>query len=202
VDERGRRPGDDLISVLVASREEGRLTAAEVSAQCQLLFSAGHQTVIYQLCNAVHAFLSHLGQLRRLQADPSLIGPAVEESFRYDPAVAFLPKVAAADLEIGGRPISEGQVVLLGIAAANRDPEVFPDPDRCDVGRAARPHVSFGTGAHACLGMGLARLELEVALLTLFRQFPCLRLDPADPPRRRCETLMFRGFELLPVVAS
>jgi cytochrome P450 PksS len=202
VQERRRRPGDDLVSVLVAGHDEGRLSAAEVSAQCSLLFSAGHQTLISQLCNAVHAFLSHPEQFRALHADPSQIGAAVEEALRYEPSVAFLHKVAAADLEVGGRLIRPGESVLLGIAAANRDPEVFADPDRFDVGRAAKPHVAFATGAHACLGMGLARLELEVALGTLMRRFPRLRLDPENPPRRGRETLFFRGFAALPVVTS
>jgi cytochrome P450 PksS len=199
VEERRRRLSDDLISVLVAGHEEGWLSAAEVAAQCQLLFSAGHQTLIYELCNGVHALLAHPEQLRGLQADPSLIGSAVEEVLRYDPSVAFVHKVAAADLEIGGRLIREGQLVLLGTAAANRDPEVFADPDRFDIGRADKPHVAFATGAHACLGMGLARLELEIALLTLFQRYPRSRLDPADLPRWRCETLFFRGFAALPI---
>jgi cytochrome P450 len=201
-EERLRRPGDDLVSVLAAGHEEGRLTAAEVSAQCQLLFSAGHQTMIDLLCNAVHALLSHPGQLRGLRDDPSLVGPAVEEVLRYDPPVSFLHRVAAADLEVGGRAIRQGQVALLGVAAANRDPAVFADADRFDIRRAGKPHVAFATGAHACLGMGLARLELEVALLTLFRRFPYLRLDPGNPPRRRCDMLFFRGFDRFPTLTS
>jgi len=202
VEERRRRPGNDLLSVLAAGHEEGRLSAAEVSAQCQLLFSAGHQTLIDQLCNGVHALLSHPEQLRGLQDEPSRIGSAVEEVLRYDPSVSFMHRVAAADLEVGGQVIRQGQLVLLGIAAANRDPEVFADPERFDIRRVGKPHVSFATGAHACLGMGLARLELEVALMALFRRFPHLRLDPGNLPRRRCETLFFRGFHALPTALS
>ena len=199
--EQRRRPGDDLVSVLVAGHEEGRLSAAEVSAQCRLLFGAGHQTLIDLVCNGVHAFLSHPEQLRALRADPALIGPAVEEVLRYEPSVAFQHKVAAVDLEIGGQVIREGEAVLLGIAAANRDPEVFADPDCFDICRVARPHLSFATGAHACLGMGLARVELEVALPTLFRRFGHLCLDP-EAPRRHRTTLFFRGFDALPVITS
>ena len=184
VEQRRRRPGNDLLSVLAAGHEEGRLSAAEVSAQCQLLFSAGHQTLIDQLCNGVHAFLSHPEQLRRLQADPSRIDSAVEEVLRYDPSVSFMHRVAAADLEVGGQVIRQGELVLLGIAAANRDSDVFTDPERFDIRRVGKSHVSFATGAHACLGMGLARLELEVALLALFRRFPHLRLG--QPGRPRC----------------
>jgi cytochrome P450 PksS len=202
VEERRRRLGNDLLSVLAAGHEEGPLSAAEVSAQCQLLFSAGHQTLIDQLCNGVYALLSHPEQLRGLQDEPSQIGSAVEEVLRYDPSVSFMHRVAAADLEVGGQVIRQDQLVLLGIAAANRDPEVFADPERFDIRRDGKPHVSFATGAHACLGMGLARLELEVALITLFRRFPHLRLDPENLPRRRCETLFFRGFLALPIATS
>jgi cytochrome P450 len=183
--------------VLVAGHDEGRLTAAEVAAQCQLWFGAGHQTLIDLVCNAVHALLSYPEHLRALQADPSLIGPTVEEVLRYDPSVAFQHKVASADLEVGGQLIRQGQAVLLGIAVANRDPEVFADPDRFNIRRVARPHVSFAPGTHACVGMGLARLELEVALLTLSRRFPHLRLDPENPSRRHGATPFFRGFDVL-----
>jgi cytochrome P450 len=121
---------------------------------------------------------------------------------RHEPAVVFMNRVAATDLEMGGQVIREGEVVLLGIAAANRDPEVFAEPDRFDISRVARPHLAFATGPHACLGMGLARLELEVALLALFRRFPRLRLDPNAPAQRRRGTLFFRGFDSLPIVTS
>jgi cytochrome P450 len=200
--ERRRRPGDDLISVLAAAHDEGRLTDAEVSAQCSLIFSAGQQTLIDQLCNAVHAFLSHPEQLQTLLAEPFRIDQAVEEVLRYEPSVAFMNRAAAADLELGGRAIRKGESVLLGIAAANCDPAVFAAPDCFDIGRASKPHIAFASGAHTCLGMGLARLELEVALLTLFQRFPYLRFNPDRPPRRRWETLFFRGFATLPVVTA
>jgi cytochrome P450 PksS len=111
-------------------------------------------------------------------------------------------RAAGADLELGGRAIRQGESVLLGIAAANRDPAAFDDPDGFDVGRDRRPHLAFAAGTHACPGMGLARLELEVAMLALFRRFPGVRFDPDRPPRRRCETLFFRGFAALPVVTA
>jgi cytochrome P450 PksS len=197
--ERRRRPGDDLLSLLLAAHADGRLTEEEVSAQCQLLLIAGHVTTRDQLGNAVHAFLQHPSQLEALRADPPRMGAAVEEALRYDPSVSFIHRVAEADVAVGGRPVRTGQLVLLGIAAANRDPAVFPDPDRFDMGRAEHRHVAFGSGAHACLGMGLARLELEVALEALFRRFPHLGLDPQVPPRRRGDALLFRGFATLPV---
>jgi cytochrome P450 PksS len=202
LEQRRRRPGDDLLSLLVAGHEEGRLTDAEVAAQCQLLFSAGHQTTIDLVGNAVHAFLSHSGPLADLQDNPSLISAAIEVVLRYDPPVAFAHKMAAEDLEVGGKVIEAGQSVLLGIAAANRDPEMFAEPDHFDIRRVGKSHVAFATGPHACLGMGLARLELEVALLTLFRRFPDVRLEPGSRPRRRGNTLQFPGFDQLPAVLS
>jgi cytochrome P450 PksS len=199
---RRRRPGDDLLSLLIRGEEEGRMTAEELSAQCQMLLVGGHLTLIDQLSNAIYALLTHPEQLRRLRQDPALIGPAVEEALRYDPPLTFVHRVAAADLELGGARVSKGERVLLALAAASRDPGVFPDPDAFDIGRAGARHLSFGSGPHACAGGGLARLELEAALLTLFRRRPRLALDPGNTPRRRSGSLMFRGFQTLPVLTS
>jgi cytochrome P450 len=200
--ERRRRPGDDLLSLLIRGEEEGRMTSEELSAQCQMLLVGGHLTLIDQLSNAVHALLGHPEQLRKLRLDPSLIGSAIKEVLRYDPPLTFVHRVAAADLELGGAPVRRGERVLLALAAANRDPGVFTDPDTFDIERAGNRHLAFGAGPHACAGGGLARRELEVALLTLFRRLPRLALDPENPPRRRTESLMFRGFQTLPVLTS
>jgi cytochrome P450 len=202
IEDRRRRRGDDLLSLLIRGEEEGRMTPEELSSQCQMLLVGGHLTLIDQLCNAVHAFLTHPGQLRRLRLDPSLIGPAIEEVLRYDPPLNFVHQVAATDFELGGAAIRKGDRVLLCLAAANRDPATFIDPDAFDIGRAGNRHLSFGAGPHACAGGGLARTELEIALLTLFRRLPRLALDLEDPPRRRSGSLMFRGFHTLPVLIS
>jgi cytochrome P450 PksS len=202
IEERRRNPGDDLLSLLIRGEKEGRMTAEELSAQCQMLLVGGHLTLIDQLSNAVHAFLRHPEQLRKLRLEPGLIGPALEEVLRYDPPLTFIHRVAAADLGIGGARVSRGERVLLALAAANRDPEAFTDPDAFDIERAENRHLAFGSGPHACSGGGLARLELEIALRTLFRRLPGLTLDPADPPRRRSGSLMFRGFQTLPVLTS
>jgi cytochrome P450 len=202
IEDRRRRPGDDLLSLLIRGEEEGRMTPEELSSQCQMLLVGGHLTLIDQLCNAVHAFLVHPEQLRRLRLDTSLIGSAIEEVLRYDPPVTLVHRVAAMDFELGGAPIRTGDRVLLCLAAANRDPEAFADPDAFDIGRAGNRHLSFGSGPHACAGAGLARTELEIAIATLFRCLPRLALDPEDPSRRRSGSLMFRGFHSLPVLAS
>jgi cytochrome P450 PksS len=198
LEQRRRAPGDDLMSLLLAGQAEGKLSAEEVCHQCVLLLVGGHVTTIDQFANAVHAFLEHPDQLRKLRDNPGLIRSAVEEALRYDGAVPFIHRVAAADLEIGGRAIRRGQAVYLGLAAANRDPELFAEPDRFDITRTNNRHLSFGAGPHVCLGGGLARRELEVGLLTLFRRMPTLRLDGEDRPKRRCESLVFRGFHRLP----
>jgi cytochrome P450 PksS len=197
-----RPPGNDLLSLLIAGQDEGRLSAEEVTAQCQLILIAGHVTTIHQLCNAVHAFLEHPEQLQRLRSDPSLINSAVEEVLRYDPPAPFVRRVATADMEIGGKAIREGELVFLAVAAANHDPEVFANPDCFDIGRAENRHIAFGSGAHACLGSGLTRRELEIGLMTLFRRLPRLGFDPESRPRRRCSSFLLRGFDTFPVVTS
>jgi cytochrome P450 PksS len=125
----------------------------------------------------------------------------VEESLRYDGAVPFTHRLALERLTIRGKTIDKGQLVFLGIAAATRDPAIFADPDRFDITREnASRHIAFGYGPHGCLGAGLARQELSIALGTLLRRMPAQRLDPQNPPARRYESLTFRGFSSLPVV--
>jgi cytochrome P450 PksS len=200
LEERRRRPGEDLMSLFVEGQAEGKLSAAEVTAQCILVLAAGHVTTIDQLSNAVHAFLHHPDQLERLRTEPGLITSAVEEVLRFDGAASFTHRQAIADVSFGGKTIRPGQIVYVGIAAANRDPEVFPDPDRFDIARTDNHHVAFAVGPHVCLGAGLARRELEIALPILFRRLPQLRLDEARPAARKCESLVFRGFDTLPVL--
>src|SRR5262245_21292731 len=198
--ERRRHPGDDLMSLLIRGQDEGRLSADEVCCQCIMLLTGGHVTTIDQFSNAVYALLAHRGELAKLRADPGLIRSAVEETVRYDGAVGLARRVAADEVEVRGRTIKAGDLVYLSVAAANRDPEVFRDPDRFDVTRADNCHIGFGAGPHVCIGAGLARRELEIGIGTLLRRFPGLRFSDRDTPRRRCETLVFRGFHSLPVM--
>jgi cytochrome P450 PksS len=211
LEQRRQQPGDDLMSLLLAGQAEGRLSAQEVCAQCVLILVAGHVTTIDQMANAINAFLTHPDQLQRLRDTPTLITSAVEEVLRYDGAVPFIHRIAISDLEIGGQQIRQGQVLYLGIGrqgqvlylgigAANRDPAMFPNPDRFDIGRPENRHIAFAAGPHICIGAGLAKMELEIGLTTLFERLPNLRLDPAAPPKRRCESLVFSGFDSLPVV--
>ena len=195
---RRQKPGNDFMSHLILNQEQGRIDAEELTAQCVLILAAGHVTTIDQISNGVYAFLKHPDQLKRLREQPELINPAVEEVLRFDSSVPFIHRIAREDVEIRGRRIAKGQVVFLGLAAANRDPEQFPDPDRFDVARQPNRHVAFAVGPHLCLGAELARRELAMGLLGLFTRFPGLQFA-AQPPEPRYESLMFRGFKSLPL---
>lgn len=195
---RKREPAQDLMGLFLAGQSEHGLTDDEICAQCIVLLAGGHVTTRSQIANAIHALLSTTGAWRELCLQPELAPSAVEESLRFDSSVPFVFRLAAEDLSLGGRAIEEGQMLLLGLSAANRDPAVFPDPDRFDIHRPpSRRHLAFGQGPHYCMGAGLARLELEVALTAIARRMPGLRLDPERPPKRWCESLVFRGFESL-----
>jgi cytochrome P450 len=198
IKQRQGKPGSDLLSLLLAGQVEGRLSAEEVSAQCILILIAGHVTTIDLTANTINALLDHPDQWRALVADPSKVPAAVEESLRYDTAVPFIHRIVRGETLIGGQKMKSGQVVYLGLSAANRDPAVFPDPDVFDLARPNKSeHLSFAGGPHVCLGAGLARRELETALTALVQRMPNLRR--AGAPRRRCENIIFRGFYSLPV---
>jgi cytochrome P450 PksS len=199
LEQRRRRPGDDLMSLLLEGQAEGRLTAAEVCSQCILLLSAGHITTMDQLGNTVLALLKNPEQWDRLRHTPGLVRLATEEGLRYDGTAQLLQRIAREDLMLRGRTIRKGDLLYLSLGAANRDPEVFPVPDRFDIGRADNRHLAFGAGPHLCLGMTLARRELDVALWRLVRRMPRLRFDEERPLRRRSDSLVFRGLEALPV---
>jgi cytochrome P450 len=200
LEQRRRRPGDDLMSLLLQGQAEGRLTAEEVCAQCTMLLGAGHITTMDQLGNTVLALLKNPEQLDRLRHDPALVRPAVEEGLRYDGTAQLLQRIARADLKLRGQMIREGDLLYLSLGAANRDPEVFIEPDRFDIGRADNRHLAFGAGRHLCLGMTLARRELEVSLGRLMQRMPRLRFDEQRPLRRRADSMVLRGLESLPVL--
>ncbi len=198
--ERRREPADDLITGLIAVKEQGDvLSHGELVAMCNLLLVAGHETTVNLIAGGTLALLRHPDELERLRRDPSLARTAVEELLRYVPPVQWTGRVAAAELELGGRRILPRQSVVGVLAAANRDPEVFPDPDRLDVGRDPNPHLAFGRGIHFCLGAPLARLEAQVALPMLLAGFPDLRVAGEPEPR---PTWNLRGLARLPVALS
>jgi len=198
--ERRREPRDDMITGLVAAQEDrDALSDTELVATAVLLLLAGHETTTNLIGNGTLALLQHPAELARLRDDPErLLKSAIEEMLRFDSPVQGTARAAAEDVEYGGVPIPKGALLLTGIGAANRDPAVFPDPDRFDVGRRDNHHLSFGFGAHFCLGAPLARLEGEIAFRALLERFPKLAL--ADQPIEHRPNPILRGLKALQVV--
>jgi cytochrome P450 len=175
--ERRVSPRQDLISAMIAAEESGdRLSDTEVGALCGLLLVAGNVTTTDLIGNGVWTLLRHPDQVEKLRAQPSLIGRAVEEILRFEPSVVQTARIATVDVEIGGCPIRLGESVLVSLVAANRDPDVYREPDRFDITREGVHHHSFGGGVHFCLGAPLARLEASLAIAEVLRRFPGLRL--------------------------
>ena len=191
-------PGNDLLSALVQAEEEGgKLSEDELYSTLVLLLVAGNETTTNLIGNGMLALLNHGDELQRLWGDPTLVSSAVEEMLRYDSPIQFTTRLAKADVEIHDTTIREGEWLYLVIGAANRDPAQFTDPDRFDVGRAGNKHISFGAGAHFCLGAPLARLEAQLALRSLSRRCPNLRLSGDKPEYRNNFNL--RGLKALQV---
>jgi cytochrome P450 len=197
---RRRSPGDDLTTQLVQAEEDGsKLSNEELTANIMLLFGAGHETTVNLIGNGLLALHRNPDQLALLKANPALITNAIEEFLRYDSSVQLTGRVSLEEIDdLGGKKIPKGESVLCLLGSANRDPEVYPDhPDRLDITRPNVRPLSFGGGIHFCLGAQLARLEAEVAIATLLRRLPDLRLDDAENPKWR-PTFVLRGLKTLP----
>jgi cytochrome P450 RapN len=199
---RRTEPTDDLLGQLVRARDEGdRLSETELITFGVTLLIAGHETTANQTGNMVYLLLERLELWQRLVADPDLVPQAVEELLRYIPlgAAASFARIAKEDVEVGGQLVRAGEAVLVEVASGNRDSAVFDHPDEIDLSRTDNPHVAFGHGVHHCLGAPLARLELQLAVGTLVRRLPGLRLAvPADDVPWRADRLV-RGVSALPV---
>lgn len=181
IEDRRRRPRQDLISSLVTAQDQGnRLTEVELLATSITLLAGGHETTTGLIGNGLLALLQHPPQLRRLQDNPALMPTAIEELLRYDSPVQRAERLTREAVEIDGTAIGAGERVLLLVAAANRDPAQFTEPDCLDVGRRENRHVAFGLGIHFCIGAPLARLEGAVAIETILRRFPSLRLEEQE----------------------
>jgi cytochrome P450 PksS len=201
IEERRRNPGQDALSRMVQAQEAGRMTLDELVSNTSLILFAGHTTTTDQISNGLYALLTHPEELQKLQSDLGLVKSSVEEMLRFSPAVPFMHRIAAETFELRGKTIKKGDVVFMGLAAANRDPQAFPDPDRFDISRdnLHTKHMAFTFGPHHCIGAGLARRELEITFEVLLTRLPDLRLDEEQKPQLKCHSLMFRGFESLPV---
>ena len=177
-----------------------RLSEEELLGQALFLLIAGHETTVNLIGNGMLALLRHPDQLDRLRDDPSLDRNAIEELLRFDSPVQITQRITRAEYEVGGVTLPAGQNLVPLLGAANRDPDVFPDPGRLDLGREnAHRHVAFGGGHHFCLGAALARMEGAVAIGSLIRRFSYLELA-GDPVRRTTFTL--RGLQHLPVTVA
>jgi cytochrome P450 len=191
---RATEAGDHPFSRLAA---DGSLTDHEFTANAALLIGAGFETTVNLIGNGVVALLQHPDQLERLRTDPDLWPSAIEEILRFDSPVQMTARTALCDIEVAGQHIAAGDMVALLLGGANRDPRVFPDPDRFDITRpSARDHLAFASGIHACLGAALARIEGTTALRALFETFPDLQLTAPPQPRG---LVNLRGFARLPV---
>ncbi|ONI78982.1 hypothetical protein ALI144C_28130 [Actinosynnema sp. ALI-1.44] len=195
--ERRTDPGDDVISLLVTAETDEKITADELIATCRLLLIAGFETTVNLIGNAVVLFDQHPEQWELLREQPDLAPGAVEEVLRFESPLPLIYRHPHEPFEIGGHTIPVNRGVVFITAAANRDPEVFPDPHRFDITRPeAVEHLAFGGGAHYCLGAPLSRLEGDVAFRALAERLPGIRVT-APPVRRK--SIVIRGFLSVPV---
>ncbi|MDQ1071465.1 cytochrome P450 family protein [Streptomyces canus] len=194
-----RAPADDLLSDLIAVRDEGdRLSEDELMSLAFLILFAGYENTVQLIGNAVLALFQHPGQLAALREDATRLPAAVEEFLRYEgPALLAIRRFPVEDVTIGGVTVPAGETVWVSPSAANRDPDRFPDPDRLDLARDASGHLALGHGIHYCLGAPLARAETEIALAALLERFPDLAL--AEPTPRWRTSLRARGLLALQV---
>jgi cytochrome P450 len=181
--ERRKRLGDDLLSSMIRAADSGDFVDEdELIANVMLVYFAGHDTTTASTSLSVLALHRHPDQLQKLRDDPALIRKAVEELIRYETPGQGIGRIPVQDVVVGGKAIAAGSVILCYLAAGNRDPAVFDDPDRLIIERKPRKILSFAAGAHTCLGNLLARQEVGIALNTLIRRRPALQLETLDPP--------------------
>ena len=191
---------DDILSRLIRWESEGfTLSDQQLYHQCIFLLNAGHETTTNLIGNGIHALLTHPEQLQQLRRQPALIDSAVEEMLRYESPVQLGNRLTTAEVEIGDTAIPAGSILTLCIGAANRDPQVYAQPDEFDISRNPRDHLAFGGGIHTCAGLNVARLEARIAIGRLVQAFPGLRLNGAVV---RDQRLRFRGFLSLPVAVE
>ncbi|MER5343441.1 cytochrome P450 [Streptomyces mirabilis] len=196
-----KKPADDLLSDLIAVRDEGdRLTEDELMSLAFLILFAGYENTVQLIGNAILGLLTHPDQLAALRANPERFPNAVEEFARHEgPALLAIRRFPVEDVTIGAVTVPAGETVLLSLAAANRDPARFPDPERLDLGRDASGHLALGRGIHYCVGAPLARLETEIAVSALLERLPDLALDTDPAELRWRPSLRARGLLALPV---
>lgn len=198
---RRQEPGDDLVTALIQAEEAGdKLSESELTSMIGLLLLAGYETTVNLIASGTLALIQHPQQRDLLRTDGAVVELAVEELLRYtSPADFATPRVARQDITLGGARIPRGALALAALGSANRDESQFRDPETLDLTREPNRHLAFGMGAHFCVGAPLARLEGQIALTTLFRRFPDLRLARPPESLRWRRSLLFRGLAELPV---
>ena len=202
IEERRKNPDEggqgEVLAALIFGEVDGeKLSLVELVQNCIFLLNAGHETTANLTANGICALMDHPDQLRRLQDDPSLIDTMVEETLRYDSPVQLGNRRLTADLEVGGVAMKEGDYLHMAIGAANRDPDIFEDPDRFDIDRKMlHPHFAFAWGKHICLGATLGKIEGRVAIGKFVQKFP--NVDYAGDKERLLRA-RFRGYSHVPV---
>ena len=200
IEQRRQEPQDDLISGLVAAEEAGdKLSQTELLAMLRLLLIAGNETTTKLIGNGMLALLRNPEQMEALRQSPDLMPSAIEELLRFDAPVQLDVRVALEDMEFDGRQVKKGQGIMVLLGSANRDPEVFSEPDRLDLARQEANHISFGRGIHHCLGASLARLEGRLTFEAIMERFGAIRLQTDHPVFR--DNIILRGLAVLPVSA-
>lgn len=191
-------PANDLVSSLIAAHAEGRASDSfEIIFMCVLLVTVGYETTMNHLGNGVHSLLTNLDQFEQLQREPGLVSPAVDELLRHEAPVQVTARKAMEDITVAGTTIREGEMVVVLLGGANRDPSVFTDPDRLDLTREnANRHMTFAHGPHFCLGAALAKAEAEIVFTALAKRYPKVRLSGAPQWR---DTAILRSLDKLPL---
>ena len=198
IERRRQKPGPDLVSALISAHDDAdSLTEGELLSFVVLLLIAGNETTTNLIGNGTHALARNPAAIDQLRREPALLPRAIEEMLRYDPAVQSTARFPKADVEVGGTKIPAGSIVLVVVAAANRDPAQFPDPQRFDITRDPNEHLSFGEGIHFCLGAPLARLEARVVFEEMLARFPKLRLANPDEKPAHKGSYFLRGLDSL-----
>lgn len=198
--EREKKPGEDLISTLIAAKCAGELNDTELISTCMLILMAGHGSTIDVLGSGMHALLRYPEQLDRLRAKPEYIHTAVQEMFRFESPLPFFHRYATEETEVLGRRYPKGTKFGLLYGSANRDPNQFPSADRFDIARTPNRHIAFGRGAHLCLGNHLSRLDMEVIFLTLMKRVKTIELLEDEPQYKK--GLSVRGPQSLRVLLA
>ena len=197
IPKRKRHPGDDLISKIVAAQVAGEaLTEEVIVGYCQLLLIAGNETTTNLLSNLLHYIADHPDVWQTLGQDPTKVGNAIEECLRFDPPVHWISRIALQDAEFHGQKVGRGDTVYAVLAAANRDPDHYADPDRFRLDRPRSDHHTFGHGIHFCIGAPLARMEAQHALIGMLKRFQTVDHAP-DAANERTHSTMLRGYHHL-----